>query len=521
MFRHSLAKLWLRGLLTGLAWLALIIRPGSAGEPDGWQLFQRRCQPCPPPAQLLPTTPMPGVPTPEAPVPPPEQPPTTAPSVEPLAETATQFAAGFSPTVNMLGDVLTSPTRKCVTVTETTIVPTPVTLMPPPVTVTPPPFTTTITSTGLPVFNPNTDSYSYTPTGRVQPPPVTVTPPPIVLPNGQVVPVAPITITPPPVNVTGTPVPVSPTAALVPVTVTQSVTVHPAPVTEVPPTFAATELLAVTTQTMKCLEIFSAASRASAYKIADDESPVPQDRGYFAFNYFNDVNHDLNQLLGGGGHTDIFRWTFGFEKTFLDGNASIGMRLPVGTVNASSVVPGLDDNTTDVGDLSVVFKYAFLYNRETGNVLSGGLVVTAPTGPGDFNPFNTTFIQPWLGYRYFFSNNLYVQEFSSIAAATDSRDVTLWFNDVGLNYVLYRSSVRNELLTAVVPTFEVHVNDPLNHRGALDLADPVGTADWVTLTAGATFELGGRATLALGGNLPVTGPKPYEFEVLAQLNWRF
>ena len=35
----------------------------------------------------------------------------------------------------------------------------------------------------------------------------------------------------------------------------------------------------------------------------------------------------------------------------------------------------------DFGDLSVVLKYAFINDRHTGNVLSGGLVITAPTGP--------------------------------------------------------------------------------------------------------------------------------------------
>jgi hypothetical protein len=473
---------------------------------------------------------MPGQPALEVPGQPPEQLPPSAvqpaPSAPaappaPAAEAPTQFAAGLSPTVNMLGDVLTSPTQQCVTVTETTIVPTPVSLTPPPVTFTPPPFTTSITATGLPVLNPSTETFTFTPIAKVQPPPVVVQPPPITLPNGQVVPVASFTVTPAPITVVGTPVTVPPNQAFQPVTVTQTVTVAQGAFTAHPATFTATEQLPVTTQVMKCIEVFSAASRASAYKIADDESPVPQDRGYFGFNYFNNVNHAVNVLLGGAGHTEIYRGTFGFEKTLLNGDASIGMRLPIGTVNACSIEPGLDDNTTDVGDLSVVLKYAFLYNRQTGNVFSGGLVVTAPTGPSEFNPFNSTFVQPWLGYRYFVSDSVYLQEFSSIATATDSRDVTLWFNDVGVGYFMYRADSRDRFITAVVPTFEVHVNDPLNHRGALNFADPAGTADWVTLTGGATFELGGRATLALGGNLPVTGPKPYDFEILAQFNWRF
>ena len=48
-----------------------------------------------------------------------------------------------------------------------------------------------------------------------------------------------------------------------------------------------------------------------------------------------------------------------------------------------------------------------------------------------------------------------------------------------------------------------------------------GTPDWVELTMGTTFELFRRSTLAVGIVTPVTGPKPYDLEVLAQLNLRF
>ena len=34
-----------------------------------------------------------------------------------------------------------------------------------------------------------------------------------------------------------------------------------------------------------------------------------------------------------------------------------------------------------LGDLTIVTKYALINDRETGNVLSGGLAITAPTSP--------------------------------------------------------------------------------------------------------------------------------------------
>ena len=49
----------------------------------------------------------------------------------------------------------------------------------------------------------------------------------------------------------------------------------------------------------------------------------------------------------------------------------------------------------------------------------------------------------------------------------------------------------------------------------------VRLADLVDLTAGMTFEFNHRATLVLAAVTPVTGPKPFDFEIVTQLNVRF
>ena len=41
------------------------------------------------------------------------------------------------------------------------------------------------------------------------------------------------------------------------------------------------------------------------------------------------------------------------------------------------------------------------------------------------------------------------------------------------------------------------------------------------LTQGLVFELGGRAWLTFGVSENVTGPKTYDIEAIAHLNWRF
>src|SRR5438309_1612663 len=65
----------------------------------------------------------------------------------------------------------------------------------------------------------------------------------------------------------------------------------------------------------------------------------------------------------------LHRETLGLEKTLLDGRASVGLRLPLNTIQAESGLPGVDGGHTAVGDLSVILKYAFWQDSEGGDVL--------------------------------------------------------------------------------------------------------------------------------------------------------
>lgn len=547
----------LPAVLSGAAWLAFTA--SSAAQPPqagGAPALYWPPAPCPAPDwKPLPPPPCPVVPVPAVPAPPaapapaqprteqprPEQPRTEQPQQEPQAPQveqptdtsspftgASQVAAfgGAGGTINMMGDLLSGPTLRCVSVPR--VVTRPVTrfITPQPVLVQPPAFNTTFSATGTPPsFVVQPPQFTFTPTSTVQPPPVLVQPPPIVLPNGQVVPVPAYFATPAPVPVSGAPVNALPAPVTVqpaPVTVNGiPANVRPAAFTSQPAPVAVTETVTMVVLEQECYQVLAAAARASAFKIAENESPAPQDRAYLTFNYFNNVNDEVNQRLGDNiSNMWVTRETIGFERTFFDGWTSVEVRLPLSTLTVTSNTPGLSDTDIRIGDLSVGLKAAIFMDRETGDVFSTGLVLTSPTGPLEYNPFNSFIIQPWGGYRYFFGENLYVHGFSSIAVPTDSRDVTLWFNDVAVGYFVYRNASPEVTINGIVPTLEVHVNTPLNHRGAFNFADPAGTPDWVTLTAGTTLVVG-RSTLALGGGIPVTGPKPYDFEILAQYNLRF
>ena len=156
---------------------------------------------------------------------------------------------------------------------------------------------------------------------------------------------------------------------------------------------------------------------------------------------------------------------FGFEKTFLDGRASVEVRVPL--LQQTSNLDGF--GMSDIADLTFIGRYALIMDRETGNVLTVGMSVTAPTGPSILTTdgaVHSTLLQPWTGYIWN-ADRFFVQAFHSIVIPTDARDVTLLFNDVGVNYWLYRGTP-DRPISFIMPMLEAHVTTPLDHRSVND-----------------------------------------------------
>jgi hypothetical protein len=236
------------------------------------------------------------------------------------------------------------------------------------------------------------------------------------------------------------------------------------------------------------------------FKISDNGTVAPEDRVFLTYNYYNVDGFQ-------GNSSSINREMFGFEKTFLDGQASFGMRVPF-----TQVGEGLG-GSSDVDALSFIGKYTFYRNADNGNIISGGLVVTVPTGPdivvAPGSTINPVLLQPYIGYAFNFGR-FYVLGFTEVVVPTDSTLSTFFATDIGIGYRL--ESI------PVIPTFEIHTNDAFNHQGAGGY--PLGFDDSVSLTWGAHF-LVGHADLTLGVNTPVAGPRLYGVEAIAQLNWGF
>jgi hypothetical protein len=257
-------------------------------------------------------------------------------------------------------------------------------------------------------------------------------------------------------------------------------------------------------------------------KIAENESPRPLDRVFGACNSFDNL-----QSIGAGAF-DAHTATFGFEKTFLDGNASIEVRVPViqtgnmpGTASPEDGPSSQGGDQNGFGASTVSLKYALVNDRGTGDVVSAGLALTGLTGKrvilGDGSSLETCYIQPYGGFIYNMGP-AYVHGFSSVAFAPDSRDITFMSNDVGVGYRIYEAS-GPALLSRVTPTVEAHLFTPLNNRGQGAL---IQSFDDVVLTAGVNFALfGNRLLVTTAASRPLCGPRQYDMEWIAQVNFLY
>jgi len=293
------------------------------------------------------------------------------------------------------------------------------------------------------------------------------------------------------------------------------------------------------------------------FKIIEGQNARPQDRVFGSVNYFNNVGDvSDNQLV---------RYLIGFEKTFLDGRASFGMQLPFFTVDPAVATArgsgppgtttqvsqlGLGENMqSDVGDLTLIFKYALCYDECSLDTLSVGLAYTAPTASdtiADVDTFidtefdNEGALQPYVGFLKTIGDKWFAYGFSAIDVPLDDHDTTFWFNDLGIGY--YHKRPGAGCITAIVPKLEIHFASPIeNERLVFTIDDPQGASqnrtlstriiedlgpvtdgflqlhDQVNLTAGVTLELNETSTLTFGFVTPMAGPNPFNYELQLRL----
>jgi hypothetical protein len=282
-------------------------------------------------------------------------------------------------------------------------------------------------------------------------------------------------------------------------------------------------------------------------KIAENNSPMPRDRVYFRYSYFDNI------ALAPGQH--VHRFTPGAEKTFFDGDASVEVRFPfAATVDPSYVAEeGLVNRSTEFGNFQVIAK--FLVYSEGAWHVSTGMGVALPTAHdinvrfADNTPVikienEVVHLMPYVGALYTPDDQLFVQGFlqldygagthpvfanpdlSGLQEVGKLHDVTFMTFDIGAGYWLYRDP-QGEFLTALAPLIELHYNFALEKADVITSGPfKIGNAsrfDIVNLTVGTHIELGNDTTFTLSFIAPLTDKnnREFDFEIGLLLNHRF
>ena len=107
-------------------------------------------------------------------------------------------------------------------------------------------------------------------------------------------------------------------------------------------------------------------------KIGENGSPLPRDRVFFNYSYFDNVPFTRQGI-------DVNRFTPGIEKTFIDGNASIEVRFPFATTLESDIVSDGPTGTsaTEFGNITMYLKGLLVQTSE--NAVGAGLGIALPT----------------------------------------------------------------------------------------------------------------------------------------------
>lgn len=285
-------------------------------------------------------------------------------------------------------------------------------------------------------------------------------------------------------------------------------------------------------------------------KIAENSSPMPRDRVFFNYSYFDNV-----PLTSGG--VNVSRFAPGFEKTFFDRMTSIDVRFPLAsTLDSDLRADGLTNTgETEFGNITVTFK-ALLASTDSWGV-SAGLGVAVPTaddvrvlGPGDQELVRirneSVHLMPFVGWLYAPNDRFFSQSFLQIDVdangnpvaidATNTglqtigriNDVTFLYADLGIGYWMYRSNCPHCRLTGFAPTLELHYNRSLQSTdvvrgGGFQIGNFADNIELMNVVIGGTWEFGRNKTITAGYATPIVGGSDRQFdgELRVTVNWLF
>lgn len=292
----------------------------------------------------------------------------------------------------------------------------------------------------------------------------------------------------------------------------------------------------------------SAGGSVGRMKITENTSPVPRDRVFFNYSYFNGVPLSANGV-------DVNRFTPGFEKTFFNGRSSFELRAPFASTLSNTIYTDgvTNDSSTEFGNLTMYLKQ-LVYTSET-LAISGGLGVAVPTA-GDVHvrtvagqelvriENESVHLLPFVGSLYAPNDRLFVQQFlqfdcdtngnpvqvagptGALVDAGRANDTTFLFYSLSAGYWMYTNPDR--FISRIAPMVELHYNRSLQDTDVIEsngfqVGSFSNNIELLNGTVGMTALMGDNKTLTAAYVTPIGGGADQQFngEFRLMLNWYF
>lgn len=315
----------------------------------------------------------------------------------------------------------------------------------------------------------------------------------------------------------------------------------------------------------------SVAGGSARSKIGEHNKPLPVDRVYFNYNHFH--NAVQRQVFNGFGETvnqsaNVDRFTMGVERTIMDGDTSLELRLPLTnfpdldtTLPAFGTGGRFKSHTGTVGNLSLIAKRALINAEDL--VVSGGLGIEFPTGADGsvlngttlFNVENESlFLQPFLAATLD-NGRVFVHSFLQVdVGLTDNpltvSNVAIPGPPVGIGEIANQTLIHWDTstgiwlaksdddtgITGIAAIVEFHltsaVSSAANLKGSVPTSDgplnfelqsPGGRFTATYITAGIHTEIAKDRTIRVAGVFPLRNGinKFFDGELVVQFGGRY
>ncbi len=285
-------------------------------------------------------------------------------------------------------------------------------------------------------------------------------------------------------------------------------------------------------------------------KIAENTSPIPRDRVFMSYNYF-----DNTPLFPGG--VNVNRFSPGFEKTFFGGNSSLECRFPFATTLSNNLLVDGSTNTNQIQFGNIYLALKSLLYRTNNYAIAGGLATSLPTGQdirvsmSNGTPLvrvrnNSVHLMPFLGAVVVPNNRMFAQGFlqfdfdsngnpvdmnlygNGLRKAGVANDSTYMYLDMGMGYWVYRNNNPGSFLSGIAPTAELHYNRSLQssdvvQNGLFQVGSHQNGVQILNALVGASIQLKQNSMLTAAYVAPIGNGSDQLFdgEARVSFNWYF